>query len=101
MKSRRVEVSEEATRDLLDLYGWIARAAGPITAISYLERLEEYCRGFDLASERGHRRDDVRPGLRIVGFEKRVTIAFFVEDERVVLLRMFYGGQNWEESFDS
>jgi len=89
MKSRRVELSEEATRDLLDLYDWIARATGSMTALSYLERLKEYCPGFDLASERGHRRDDIRPGLRIVGFEKRVTIAFFVEEERVVLLRIF------------
>jgi toxin ParE1/3/4 len=48
------------------------------------------------ASERGRRRDDIRPGLRIIGFERRVTVAFAVEEERVVILRIFYGGRDWE-----
>ena len=101
MKSRRVEFHEDATCDLHALYNWIATAADPTIAIRYLERLEEYCQGFDLASERGVLRDDIRQGLRVVGFERRVTIAFAVEDERVIILRLFYGGQNWEDSFDS
>ena len=49
------------------------------------------------AAERGHRRDDIRPGLRIIGFERRVTIAFMVQDQRATFLRIFYGGRNWEE----
>ena len=51
--------------------------------------------GFDLAGERGHLREDIRPDLRIVGFEKRVTIAFTIIDNRVVILRIFYGGSDW------
>ena len=97
MKSRNVEFTHEAQQDLTCLYDWIAETASPVTALSYLERLEKYCRGFDLASERGRARDDIRPGLRIVGFERRVTIAFMVEEARVVILRLFYGGQNWTE----
>ena len=57
------------------------------------------CLGFDLASERGRKRDDVRPGLRIAGFERRVTVAFMVENDRVIILRLFYGGQEWEREF--
>jgi toxin ParE1/3/4 len=34
--------------------------------------------------------------LRIVGFRRRVTIAFTVDEERVTILRLFYGGRNWE-----
>ncbi len=101
MKPRRVELSDEAMSDLIELFDWIASTAGSMIAVSYLERLEAYCRGLSLASERGYCRDDVRPGLRIVGFEKRVTVAFAVEGERVVVLRFFYGGQNWEDRFDS
>ena len=37
-----------------------------------------------------------RPGLRIVGFERRVTIAFSVDEGTVTILRLFYGGQDWE-----
>ena len=80
MKRRPVEFHEEATRDLLALYDWTANAASRGIALSYLERLEAYCLAFDLASERGHLREDIRPGLRIAGFEKRVTIAFVVQE---------------------
>jgi toxin ParE1/3/4 len=68
-------------------------------ALAYIERIETYCLGFDLAAERGHLRDDIRPGLRIVGFERRVTIAFSVDDARVTILRVFYGGRDWESAF--
>ena len=37
----------------------------------------------------------MRPGLRAIGFDKRVTVAFIVETERVVVLRIFYGGVDW------
>ena len=96
MKKRTVIFSPEAQQDLLALYDWIADAASPAVALNYIERLEIYCRDFDLASERGHLRSDIRPGLRIVGFERRVTIAFAVDERRVTILRLFYGGRDWE-----
>lgn len=96
MQPRKVIFAPEARDELKALYKDIADAASPEIALSYLERLEEYCRGFSHASMRGHRRDDVRPGLRIVGFEKRVTIAFSVDDETVTILHLFYGGRDWE-----
>ncbi|MEO1089358.1 MAG: type II toxin-antitoxin system RelE/ParE family toxin [Pseudomonadota bacterium] len=96
MRERPVELVPEAQEDLIRLYDWIADAASPDTAIRYIDRIETYCRGLGLASERGQKRDDVRPGLRIVGFERRVTIAFTVSEARVTILRLFYGGRNWE-----
>lgn len=97
MKQYQVIFAPEARDDLFALYDWIAAAASPDTALSYLERIETYCLGFKHAAERGTRRDDIRPGMRIVGFERRVTIAFSVMEERVTILRIFYGGRNWEE----
>ena len=90
----------EAREDLIALYGWIAAKAGPDSAMSYIERIEDFCNRFDFASERGQRRDDIRPGLRIVGFEKRLTVAFVVSDATATILRVFYGGQNWEAKID-
>jgi toxin ParE1/3/4 len=46
-----------------------------------------------LAAERGTRRDDIRVGLRVVGFERRVTIAFHVDPKRVTIDRILYGGR--------
>ena len=96
MKARSVEFSPEALDDLLNLYDWIADAADPETAFAYIDRLESYCRDMKYAAERGHKRDDIRPNLRIVGFERRVTIAFTVSESHVTILRLFYGGRNWE-----
>ena len=100
MKERAVAFSPEALDDLERLYDWIARAADPDTASRYLARLETFCQGMAVASERGHARDDIRPGLRIVGFERRITIAFTVTDSRVAILRLFYGGRDWETQFE-
>jgi toxin ParE1/3/4 len=97
VKSRQVIFTPEACHDLFGIYEWISSKASLQVAISYIERLETYCLGFDIASERGHRRDDVSLGLRIVGFERRVTIAFVADENQVTILRLFYGGQNWED----
>ena len=65
-------------------------------ALSYMARLEAYCSRFEYGGERGQRRDDLRPGLRVVGFERRVAIVFAVSDDEVTILRLDYGGQNWQ-----
>lgn len=98
MICRSVALSPEAETDLVALYDWIAERASPDTALGYIDRLESYIRGFDYASERGTLRNDIREGLRTVGFERRVTIAFNVTAQEVIVLGLFYGGQNWQEA---
>ena len=44
-------------------------------------------------------RDDIRTGLRIIGFERRVSIAFHVETATVVINRILYGGRDVEKAF--
>ena len=34
-----------------------------------------------------------------MGFERRLTIAFSVDEETVTVLRVFTTGRNWETSF--
>ena len=97
MKQREVVFSPEAIDDLNRLYDWIASVAGSTVALRYIERIETFCMRLDLASERGVLREDIRPGLRVVGFERRLTVAFSVGAETVIIYRLFYGGQNWEE----
>ena len=95
MRRRTVAFAPEARSDLFRLSDWIAERAGIDVALNYIERLEAYCAGFETAGERGQRRDDIRAGLRIVGFERRVAIAFTVSATEVTILRLYYGGQNW------
>jgi len=96
VKSRQIVFSPEAQDDLIALYDWIADAASPPIAMAYINPIEAFCVSLSTASERGRARDDIRPGLRIIGFEKRLTVAFLVTEKRVTLLRLFYGGQDWE-----
>ncbi len=46
--------------------------------------------------KRGTRRDDIRAGLRTMGFERRATIVFQVMKTEVIIIRIFYGGQDYE-----
>jgi toxin ParE1/3/4 len=98
VKRRIVVFSPEAQADLIEIYEWILTAAGPQVALTYIERLESHCLGLDIASERGRRRDDLRPGLRVAG-ERRITVAFAVDEDQVTILRLFSRGRDWEESF--
>lgn len=96
MKKRRVIFSPEAQTDLLELYDWISDQADPVTAIKYIERLEVFCSNLSDGSERGTLRDDIRPNLRVIGFERRVSIAFSVATDVVTVLGFFSGGRNWQ-----
>ena len=90
----RIVFAPEARDDLKELYRFISERADAERAIGYVERIESYCRGFADFPERGTRRDDLYPGLRVTGFERRVTIAFHVDVDTVTFLRILYGGRN-------
>ena len=64
-----------------------------------MSQLDRYAQGETLAAfpERGTRRDDVRSGLWIIGFERRVVIAYMILDTGDVEIgRIFYGGRDYE-----
>lgn len=98
MIKRTVVLAPAALTDLALLRDWIAEAASRTTAESYLERVETFLMGFDIASERGTQRNDIRPGLRIVGYQRRLTIAFVTGAKTVTILRVFHRGQDWERA---
>jgi toxin ParE1/3/4 len=99
LKERRVVFAPEAAEDLIGIYDWVAESASPDVASGYIDRVEAFCHRLSIGSERGHLRSDVRRGLRVIGFERRLTIAFTVADETVTILRVFSAGRNWERSF--
>ena len=90
-----VHFSPEARDDLLKLYNFIAGQSGPSRALTYLGRIEAFCLGFEQFPQHGIAQDDILPGLRLVGFEKRVTLAFHIAGERVVFDRVLYGGRQF------
>jgi toxin ParE1/3/4 len=85
-----------AEADLVALYDHIGSQSGDTLAAAYIARIEATCRTLAAFPERGTRRNDLAPGLRTIGLERRVTIAFRVVDSEVAIVRIFYGGQDYE-----
>ena len=94
--SFRVVFTPEAEDELAALYGYIAAEASPDIALHYTDAIVSYCESLRTFPYRGHRRDDIRPGLRITNYKKRTVIAFAVEAECVAIILVFYGGQDYQ-----
>lgn len=91
-----VVFTPEAEAQLLELYGYLAVEASPETAARFTDGIVTYCESLSSFPLRGTRRDDVRPGLRITSYRKRVVVAFAVDADQVQIIGIFYGGQNYE-----
>ncbi len=91
-----VVFSPEAEAQLVELYGYIAAEASPEIAARFTDGIVTYCESLSTFPNRGNRRDDIRPGLRVTSYRKRVAIAFNVDEERVNIIGVFYGGQDYE-----
>ena len=96
-----VVFSPEALEQLESLYEYIADAASPAIAYRYTSAIVTYCDGLHSFPHRGTRRDDVRPGLRVTNYKKRAVIAFEVDTDRVSIIGVFYGGQDYESLLQS
>lgn len=104
--NRRVILARRALLDLEELFVWLADETGVVTASRYTERLQAFLGRLDIFPERGTLRDDILPGLRLIGFERRVTVGFHVSHQEVVIARILYGGrdlegQSWNEADES
>lgn len=78
----------------MNLYEYIAAQSDPSRAFAYVERIREFCLTLQTFPERGVVRDHIRPGVRVVCFEKRVSIAFRISPHTVTILRVLYGGRD-------
>jgi plasmid stabilization system protein ParE len=94
MKKYRVILTAGVLAQLEELQIYIEDKAGYGIAASYVSRIHEYCESFSTFPRRGASRDDLMPGLRIVNYKKRTTIALVIEGNDVVIIGVYYGGQD-------
>ncbi len=97
--THRVVFSERAERQLDTLYAVVEQGSGSVRAEGFTGGIVAFCLGLSLFPERGTRRDDLRPGLHGLGYRRRVSIAFTVEPGVVVIVGIYYGGQDYEAAF--
>ena len=93
--SSEVVFAPEAEEQLVDLYRYIAVAGSPEAADRYTDSIVAFCEELALFPHRGKARDDIRPGLRTIGFRRRVIVAFAVFDQVLVIVGIFYGGRDY------
>ena len=80
----------------MELRRYITREAGLTVSRAFTDAIVERCESLAIFPDRGAPRDDLRPGLRTLGFRRRVTIAYAVGADVVTILAVFYGGQDFE-----
>nr|WP_295987333.1 type II toxin-antitoxin system RelE/ParE family toxin [uncultured Agrobacterium sp.] len=97
MKYYVVRLSPEAQTDLVQIHSNVVRKSGSaVTADRYIERVGAFLASLNVFPERGTVRNEVRSGLRIIGFERSASMAFVVEHDDVVVLRVLVKGQEFE-----
>jgi toxin ParE1/3/4 len=97
LKTHTVDFTPEARDQLGAIYRYIAEsAASPEVAMRFTESIVAHCEGLAHFPLRGVKRDDIRPGLRLTNYHKRVEIAYTVDKLIVSIIGVFYGGQDYE-----
>ncbi len=96
MKQYSVIFSPRAQAHLGNIYAYIAERGGEERAERFISGIIDFCKGFSTFPERGTKRDDIRQNLRTIGYERRATIAFAVQDDLVIIHGVFYGGQDYD-----
>ena len=84
-----VVFSPEARDDLKGLYVFIAERSGEESFVDAFQRSRSVGCAVMICL-----------GLRVIGFERRASIAFHVDATSVVIDRILYGGQNLSAAFD-
>jgi toxin ParE1/3/4 len=97
--THRIILRPAAVEDLAAIYDWIADHANDETATAYRDRLLAACTRLADFPSRGSARDDVRPGLRTIAFERRAVIVYFVEESEVRIARILHHGRDLHRTF--
>jgi toxin ParE1/3/4 len=93
---RRIVFRREALTQLEELQDFVVAAGSPVAAAGLVDALLAFCEDLAPFPLRGTARDDIRPGLRTIGFRRRAVVAFAVREDAVVILGVYYGGRDYE-----
>ena len=89
-----VRLSEPAYEDLAGIWAWIASEADLDTADAYSARLRGFLAGLSDFPRRGTPRDDLRPGIRSLVFERTILLFYGVDGSEVTILRIVHGARD-------
>jgi toxin ParE1/3/4 len=93
---REVYFSWRAEEDLAGIYRYIADS-NRTRADRFLLEIESRCRSLVDFPLQGRARNDLGPGYRVLFYARRVVVVYRVTEERIEVLRVFYGGRDYEK----
>lgn len=96
----KVTFTPAARRDLKGMRTYIAKKSYRDRADAYVARIVDYCDGLAVFPHRGTQHHDIPGSPRVIGFERRVTIAFTVSEDEVIIHAIAYGGRDWTKRFE-
>lgn len=99
--TRRVIFTRKAEAHLDSIHSYIRRQSGCERADAFVGSIIAFCRSLDAFPHRGTRRDDILPGLRIIPFRRRITLAITADETTVVVGGVYYGGQDYQADIPS
>jgi plasmid stabilization system protein ParE len=94
-----VVYDQDALRDLATRQNWIEERASAKTAVAYTARVQAACDAIGWAPTQGRLIEEIDPGLRVIGFERRHNIYFKVADGKVRVLRVLFHGRDASSAF--
>lgn len=93
--SRELVFTPAALADPEEIF-WFIAAENPTRARSYIAEIEQACRNLCDTPMMGRKRPDLRPELYVFPLWRRILIAYELPADRVDILRIFSGGQDYE-----
>jgi toxin ParE1/3/4 len=96
VKTLPVRFTRSAQTDVDTIHeGVLEKSRSLATADGFIARLVERCARIGDVPRGAPLRDEIRPGIRIVFFEKSWAIAYFVEKTEVIITNVFYAGRDY------
>jgi toxin ParE1/3/4 len=92
-----VRFSKRSQADLISIYEYISARSDSTRALAYFERIRDYCLTLSRFPQRGTSWEYISRGVRVVGFERRVSIVFRIKSRTVTIVRVLYGGRSLEK----
>jgi toxin ParE1/3/4 len=87
----------EAVQDLKDIHDWIVSESGyPQVAADYIDRVINAGENLGEFPEKGHSRDDLAKGIRIIPFARSTIIVYRIHADEVQITNVFHGGRDYE-----
>jgi toxin ParE1/3/4 len=90
----KVQLRPTAIYDFDDIFAYITTHSNAELAANYLLRIRAHCASLQYFPNRGTLISSRIKGLRYIGFERRATIFFRVQESQVDIIRILHGGQD-------